>query len=196
MFADDTQLDRSSSDVNIVTNALNNDLKNVSDWLSTNKLSLNTEKTEYMIIGSHQRLRSIETEPAIYLGANKIKRVKSTKSLELMLDETLSWNEQINALSNKVPNKSLNVIKRLREFVDLETLLIAYKTLVQPYFEYCSQVWGGLGSTLSDKLQRLQNRAVRIITKCGYDPFPYSFAKSKPQKSGDSKKPTTSYINV
>ena len=139
IFADDTQLDRSSSDVNIVTNALNNDLKNVSDWLSTNKLSLNTEKTEYMIIGSHQRLRSIETEPAIYLGANKIKRVKSTKSLGLMLDETLSWNEQINALSNKV-NKSLNVIKRLREFVDLETLLIAYKTLVQPYFEYCSQV--------------------------------------------------------
>ena len=56
-----------------------------------------------------------------------------------MLDETLSWNEQINAITNKV-NKSLNVIKRLREFVDLETLLIAYKTLVQPYFEYCSQV--------------------------------------------------------
>ena len=32
MFADDTQIDRSSSDLNAVTNALNNDLKNVSDW--------------------------------------------------------------------------------------------------------------------------------------------------------------------
>ena len=85
MFADDTQVDRSSSDVNIATNALNNDLKNVFDWLSTNKLSLNTEKTEYMIIGWHQRLRSIETEPAICLGANKIKRVKSTLSLGLSL---------------------------------------------------------------------------------------------------------------
>ena len=40
---------------------------------------------------------------------------------------------------------------------------------MQPYFDYCSQVWGGLGSTLSDKLQRLQNRAAPIITKCGYD---------------------------
>ena len=40
---------------------------------------------------------------------------------------------------------------------------------MQPYFDYCSQVWGGIGSTLSDKLQRLQNRAARIITKCGYD---------------------------
>ena len=98
----------------------------------------------------------------------KIKRVKTIKSLGLMLDETLSWNEQVKAITTKV-NRGLNVLKRLREFVDLETLLIAYKTLVQPYFDYCSQVWGGIGSTLSDKLQRLQNRAACIITKCGYD---------------------------
>ena len=83
-----------------------------------------------------------------------------------MLDETLCWNEQVNAITTKV-NRGLNVLKRLREFVHLETLLIAYKTLVQPYFDYCSQVWGGIGSTLSDKLQRLQNRAARTITKCG-----------------------------
>ena len=169
MFADDTQIDTSGNDINTVTNALNNDLKNVAGcMLTVNKLSLNTKKTEYMIIGSYQRVNLIETDPPIYLGTEKIKRVKTIKSLGLMLDETLSWNEQVNAITTKV-NRGLNVLKRLREFVDLETLLIAYKTLVQPYFDYCSQVWGGIGSTLSDKLQRLQNRAARIITKCGYD---------------------------
>ena len=40
---------------------------------------------------------------------------------------------------------------------------------MQPYSDYCSQVWGSIGSTLSDKLQRLQNGAARIITNCGYD---------------------------
>ena len=50
MFADDTQIDTSGNDINTVTNTLNNDLKNVSDWLTVNKLSLNTKKTEYMII--------------------------------------------------------------------------------------------------------------------------------------------------
>ena len=40
---------------------------------------------------------------------------------------------------------------------------------MQPYCDYRSQVWGGLGSTLIDKLQRVQTRAARIITKCGYD---------------------------
>ena len=73
-----------------------------------------------MIIGSYQRLNLIETYPPIYLGTEKIKRVKTIKSLGLMLDETLSWNEQVNAITTKV-NRGLNVLKRLREFVDLET---------------------------------------------------------------------------
>jgi hypothetical protein len=62
-------------DINTVTNALNNDLKNVSDWLTVNKLSL-TKKTEYMIIGSYQRLNLIETDPSIYLGTKKSNELK------------------------------------------------------------------------------------------------------------------------
>ena len=55
--------------------------------------------------------------------------------------------------------------------MDINVLITVYKTLVQPYFDYCSQVWGcRLGTTLSNKLQRMQNRAARIITKCaGYE---------------------------
>ena len=65
-FADDT----SGNDINTVTNALNNDLKNVSDWLTVNKLSLNTKKTEYMITGSYQRLNLIETDPTTERGSD------------------------------------------------------------------------------------------------------------------------------
>jgi hypothetical protein len=54
-----------------------------------------------MIIGSYQRLNLIETDPPIYLGTERIKRVKTIKSLGLMLDETLSWNEQVNAITTK-----------------------------------------------------------------------------------------------
>ena len=60
-------------------------------------------------------------------------------------------------------------MRRLRDFFDIKILTAVYQTLVQPYFDYCSQVWGGFGTTLCDKLQRLQNRAVRIITKSGYE---------------------------
>ena len=75
----------------------------------------------------------------------------------------------MNLISTKV-NKGLNVLRRLSEFLDLETLLIAYKTLVQPYFDYWSQVWGGLGSPLLDKQQSAkQSSAHYIITKCVYE---------------------------
>ena len=59
MFADDTQIDASSHNIESVANTLNEDLANVSEWMKANKLSLNTSKTEYMIIGSHKRLHQI-----------------------------------------------------------------------------------------------------------------------------------------
>jgi len=42
--------------------------------------------------------------------------------------------------------------------------------LVQSHVDYCSVVWGNCAKTLSDKLQRLQNRAVRVLTHSNYDP--------------------------
>ena len=168
MLADNTQIDASSNNIELIANTLNEDLANVSDWMKANKLSLNTSKTEYMIIGSHKRLHQIQSIPPIILDDTQIKRVKVTKSLGLMIDERLTWDEQVTLITKKV-NKGLNVLRRLRDFFDIKILTTVYQTLVQPYFDYCSQVWGGLGTTLCNKLQRLQNRAVRIITKSGYE---------------------------
>ena len=46
-----------------------------------------------------------------------------------------------------------------------------YYRLVQSHFDYCSVVGGNCGKTLRDKLQRLQNRAARVLTNsnCGVD---------------------------
>ena len=121
-----------------------------------------------MIIGSHKRLHQIQSVPPIILDDTQIKRVKVTKSLGLMIDERLTWDGQVTLITKKV-NKGLNVLRRLRDFFDIKILTTVYQTLVQPYLDYCSQVWGGLGTTLCNKLQRLQNRAVRIITKSGYE---------------------------
>ena len=167
MFADDTQIDISNANIDIISSTSNEDLANVSNWMAANKLSLNANKTEYMIIGSNKRLRKINTDPIIKLGDNDLKRVKDTKSLGVMIDETLTWDAHVNLITKKV-NKSMNVLRRLRDFVDRGVLLTVYKTLIQPHFDYCYQVWGCLGITLSDKLQRLQNRAARIFMKYGY----------------------------
>ena len=52
-----------------------------------------------------------------------------------------------------------------REF----TRVNIYNALVMPYFNYCGAVWGNINKGLADKLQKLQNRAARILTFSNYD---------------------------
>ena len=51
----------------------------------------------------------------------------------------------------------------------LTDLINVYHSLVQPHFDYCNEVWGNCNKGLSDKLQKLQNRAARILMSAGYD---------------------------
>ena len=50
----------------------------------------------------------------------------------------------------------------------MHTAIKIYKGLIEPLFDYCSAVWDGLTQQLSEKLQKLQNCAVRVITKSSY----------------------------
>ena len=102
MFADDTQIMISSSDINTITNNLNEDLEHVSNWMTSNKLTLNKSKTEFMIICSKQKLANIQREPTLEIGDMVIQRVKSTKSLGLMIDESLSWSAQVDHITTNV----------------------------------------------------------------------------------------------
>lgn len=168
LFADDTQISASATSIIEIEQTLNEDLKKISDWMIANKLSLNVGKTEYMIIGSRQRLSQVQYQPKISIGELEIRRVKSTKSLGLIIDETLTWSEQVDHITKKVIT-GLGILRRIRDFVPHNTLLTVYWSLIQPYFDYCSPVWAGLGKTLSLKLQKLQNRAARIINRDSYD---------------------------
>ena len=57
----------------------------------------------------------------------------------------------------------------MRGLIDRETAIKVYKGFIEPYFSYCALVWDGIGVTLSDMLQKLQNRAARVITQSTYD---------------------------
>ena len=51
----------------------------------------------------------------------------------------------------------------------MDTAIKIYKGLIEPHFDSCSAVWDGLTQQLSEKLQKLQNHAIRVITKSSYD---------------------------
>ena len=89
MFADDTNLTTSGSSIADVQSNLNEDSEHIHEWLLTNKLALNKEKTEYMIVGSRQRLNNINNDLELKLGRSRMKRVKETKTLGIIVDDQL-----------------------------------------------------------------------------------------------------------
>ena len=89
MFADDTNLTASGNTSPELYNKLNNDLENIHQWLLANKLTLTTSKTEYMIVGSRQKLGKIDDEADIILGDDKIKKVSETKTIGVIVDDQL-----------------------------------------------------------------------------------------------------------
>ena len=67
MYADDTHLTFSSNNVTHLERALDEDLAKVNEWLIANNLTLNKSKTEFMLIGSRQRLQTFNTPLSLFI---------------------------------------------------------------------------------------------------------------------------------
>ena len=65
LYADDTNLSTSDEMLSNVQQILNKDLKTLGNWLQVNKLSANLVKTEYMIIASAHKLKSVNYSPLL-----------------------------------------------------------------------------------------------------------------------------------
>jgi hypothetical protein len=164
MYADDTAIFYTSSDVNDIVNKINGDLVNVDNWLSKNKLSLNVDKTNFMPIGTPQQLaRLSDHEFNINIKGTRLQRVNHCKHLGVIVDENLLWSNHVDHVRKKVLT-GLYFLRKSKYVVPTHVQTMLYKTIVAPHFDYCNVVWGRYNNFLNNKLQVLQNRAAKIIT--------------------------------
>ena len=112
MFGDDTKISFAASTLTDLENGLNSELRCLNIWLISNKLSLNVAKTEFMVIGSNQRLNSFsDNQVNVEIDAKLITKVKEAKSLGVIIDEHLSWSNHIGDLSKKI-SSAIGALKR------------------------------------------------------------------------------------
>ena len=140
MFADDTNISTSAGSVEKLETQLNIELDKICRWLVANRLTLNVSKTEYMIIGSRHNLGKIDKDPVIKIGSEIVNRVHTSKSLGVIIDNKLKWEDQIDSISKNV-SRGTGAIKLIKPYVPKKCLTQVYNALVQPYFDYCSLVW-------------------------------------------------------
>ncbi len=170
-FADDTTVYISGHNIADVINKLNIELHKLYEWLCCNKLSLNINKSHFMIFSpkrppnTHNNLTvSINNIPLSQTGKNH--NNKSIKFLGIMLEENLSWSAHISNLCNKVA-RSIFVLNRLKRLLPFHILRTLYFALIHSHLVYGIQIWGN--STHINKLFKLQKKAIRIINKAPYN---------------------------
>ena len=103
MFADDIYLTYASNNIYDINNKLNEDLANVTEWLSANiMLTLNQSKSEFMLIDLRQRIKTLQSAPSLAINGVSVRQVAHTKSLGTYIDENLSWNVHVEKLCKNV----------------------------------------------------------------------------------------------
>ena len=162
LYADDSALYFSASNIDLIRQCLNTNLRQVQDWLISNKLVLHPGKTESILFGSRYLLSECQSL-SISLGDKQIEEKTSIKYLGAILDKTLSGEEMASNVLKKVRART-KLIRRVAPMLDQNTLLLLSNAIVQPHFDYACNYWyPSLNKATRDSLQRAQNILIRII---------------------------------
>lgn len=166
MFADDTNFFYSHSNVENLISTVNIELAKCSVWLNANRLSLNMDKTHFILFSSNKKYFPPFTEH-VKINDAPIHNAQTTKFLGITLDKNLSWKTHISNISSKIA-KNIGIINKIKSILPERILLSLYYTMVFPYLSYCNIVWASTYPTHLKRLFILQKRIVRIITSSNY----------------------------
>jgi len=142
---------------------VNWELSKLSEWFRANKLSLNAVKSNFILFG-HKQMSQNCADVNLFLDGNRLERVTSTKFLGVFLDEKLKWTQHLNHVAIKLA-RGLGIMGRVSRIFPLDILIMLYFFVIYPYLVYCCIVLGSANATALHKLEVLQNRAVRMITR-------------------------------
>lgn len=161
LFADDTLIWIAGVNVIDVTEQLNIQLEKISNWLKLNKLKLNTEKTKFMVITN----RKVNNDVVIKIDSEVIEKVEIMKYLGIQIDSKLNFKENTNFIIKKV-SKKIYFLNRIKKKIPTNQRILLYKAIIAPHFDFCSSILYLAGRVDINRLQILQNKAMRMILDC------------------------------
>jgi len=158
-FADDTTAIFSSRDADSVASVMNDELLKVNKWLSANRLSLNVNKTCYMVIADKNVVM-----PDIRIDGNVLDRVNKAKFLGVILDERLTFVPHIDTVCKRI-SSATGMLNRVMFLLPVSVRLKLYYAMIYSRVCYGVTSWGRGNLTSITRLTRTLSRAVRCL-KC------------------------------
>ena len=168
IYADDTQLYCAFEleSFNQVFSSIRTCISDIRSWMIKNKLKINDDKTELLIITSpHSKFA---TDLQLSIGQCEITPTSKCKSLGVMLDDHFDMDAQIKNICRSA-HFHLRNIRAIRPLLPDSAAAQLVHSLVTSRLDYCNSLLNGVPGYRIHPLQRVQNIAARIVSRCSRD---------------------------
>jgi hypothetical protein len=136
-------------------------------WMVANKLKLNDDKSEFILISSPHNKKKFD-QLSIHIGPEIVDVTHSARNLGVMMDSVFSMEDHVTSVC-RACYLHLRNIGAIRQYLDSDTAAQIIHSFITSRLDYCNSLLYGLPQYLLLRLQRVQNTAVRIITRCKID---------------------------
>ena len=166
-YTDDTQMYMScmpnDQSLSSTKGCIEQCIKEVKDWMCSNMLKLNPDKTEFLLVGSPHNILRISA-PKLNLDASVISPSAKVRNLGVILNSSFTMDKHISSVC-QVANYHLRNIGMIRKYLTQKAAERAVHALITSRLDYCNSVLYGITAVQLDRLQRIQNNAACLITK-------------------------------
>lgn len=162
MYADDSTMCCHAKTIQELNVMLTENSKPVYNWVENNRMVLNIAKTESMLIGTIQRLRTAVDNFSIGEGEFKVTQVNTHKLLGIHVDSHLTWENHVSKLCGKIMSR-LYILNKTKYLLPQSTRMDFYNGLIQPLIDYGCVVWGNCARKSLLKVHKLMKKCARSI---------------------------------
>ena len=161
LYADDTCVLLNGKHLDELIVHINKELNLLFIWVQANKLSLNGQKT-YYIIFHRARIKLTDYSSNLAMGDSIITATNEIKYLGVIIDNKITWIPHITYVKNKV-SKGIGILYKARKYLKRHTLINLYHSYIYPYLIYCIEAWGNATNCHLEQLYPTQKKVARII---------------------------------
>ena len=166
-YADDTQLYISGSEKDVTTTAsrMIECINAISTWMSSNRLKLNGDKTQFIWMGSRQRLMKIQ-QTALFVQGAELSPLSSVRDLGFIMDSRLTMSDHISSVVRSCFFQ-LRQLRSVRHSLPVEARRSLIHCFISCRIDYCNANLYGISGILLRRLQTVLNAAARLVIDAG-----------------------------
>ena len=165
-YADDNTLSFSHSDTSLIKYTLENASIKALKWFKDNYMKANSSKFQAICFSKTTCNNTLD----FCIDGNIIKTEETVKLLGVHIDSNLKFNEHVKSVCTKAA-RQINALQRLTKFLDYSCKLKIYESFVLSNFSYCSVIYNTFNVTQDKKIEKLNERALRLVCNDYTSPF-------------------------